>query len=258
MSNNKKTVLIIEDEELLLNVLSKKIEDKNFNVITAMDGEEGLTKIKKEKPDLILLDMMLPKIDGFGVLRKLKEDKNNIPIIIISNSGQPVDIDEALKLGVRDYLIKAKFEPNEIIDKINNCLAGDQDNSSASGKTGGKKILIVEDDEFLRSLCAKKLNQTGFRVDLAIDGNEGFEKIIKGKPDLVLLDIIMPGMEGFEILEKVRSNKNKAIAEIPIIMLSNLGQESDIKKAKELGATDYLVKAHFTIDDIADEINKYL
>ncbi|MCK4540090.1 response regulator [Candidatus Parcubacteria bacterium] len=121
-----------------------------------------------------------------------------------------------------------------------------------------KTILIVEDDEFLRSLCAKRLNQTGFHVDVAVDGIEGFEKIIKEKPDLVLLDIIMPGMEGFAILKETRANKNRAIAKIPIIMLSNLGQESDIKKATELGATDYLIKAHFTIDDIIDKINKYL
>ncbi|MEA3463485.1 MAG: response regulator [Patescibacteria group bacterium] len=256
MSNNNKKILIIEDEEILLNVLSKKIKDNGFDVLVARDGENGLAQIKSGKPDLILLDMLLPKLDGFGVLEKLKENKNNIPIVIISNSGQPVDVGRALKLGAYDYLIKAELSPDEIIEKVHHCLINIQNNNRA--ESGAKKILVVEDDKFLRDLCVKKLNQMNFCVDSAINGIEGLEKIIKDKPDLVLLDIIMPGMEGFEILERVRADKNEKIAKIPIIMLSNLGQETDVKKAMLLGANDYLIKAHFTIDDIINKISKYL
>ena len=255
-NNNKGKILIIEDEEILLNVLSKKIKDDGFDVLAARDGKEGLSQIKNGKPDLILLDMLLPKLNGFGVLTKLKENKNNIPIIIISNSGQPVDIGKALKLGVYDYLVKAELDPDEIIEKIHHCLTNIQNNNCANSVA--KKILVVEDDKFLRDLCVKKLNQMNFCVDSAVEGIEGLKKIIKDKPDLILLDIIMPGMEGFEILENVRADKDKEIAKIPIIILSNLGQETDVKKAMLLGANDYLIKAHFTIDDIVNKINKYL
>ena len=257
MANNiGKKILIIEDEKILLDVLSKKIKEQGFSVFTAVDGEAGLRQIKKNKPDLIILDMLLPKVDGYGVLQKMKEDNINIPVVIVSNSGQPVDIDKALKLGACDYLIKAEFEPAEVVEKIHRWLIDKPSNNSV--KPGAKKILVVEDDKFLRDLCVKKLSQTGYNVDFSGDGVGGLEKIIKDKPDLVLLDIILPGLEGFEVLERVRSNKNKKIAQTPIIVLSNLGQESDVKKALKLGANDYLIKAHFTIDDIIDKIKKII
>ncbi|MCK4554328.1 response regulator [Candidatus Parcubacteria bacterium] len=127
-----------------------------------------------------------------------------------------------------------------------------------SSKSGAKKILIVEDDQFLLDLCVKRFNQSGYNVDFAVNGEEGLEKIIKNKPDLILLDLIIPGIDGFDVLEKVRVNKNKSIAKIPIIVLSNLGQTSDVQKALNLGASDYLIKAHFTTDDIISKVKKYL
>lgn len=256
MSNNKKKILIIEDEKALLDVLSKKIKGEGFDVITAKDGQDGLEKIKKDKPDLIVLDMMLPKIDGFGVLEKIKKDKVNIPVVIVSNSGQPVDIDRALKLGASDYLIKTELEPADVIEKIHRCLIIKQ--TKESDKSKSKNILIIEDDRFLRDLCIKRFSELGYKMDFAGEGVEGLEKIIKNKPDLVLLDIIIPGIEGWEILERVRSHKDKDIAKIPVVVLSNLGQEADTEKAMQLGANEYLIKAHFTIDEIANKVKKYL
>ncbi|MCK4554723.1 response regulator [Candidatus Parcubacteria bacterium] len=127
-----------------------------------------------------------------------------------------------------------------------------------SGKPGAKKILIVEDDQFLLDLCVKRFNQSGYKVDFAVDGEKGLEKIIENKPDLILLDLIIPGIDGFDVLKKVRVNKSKSIAKIPIIVLSNLGQKSDVQKALKLGASDYLIKAHFTTDDIISKVKKHL
>ena len=253
MMNNKKIILIIENEKNLLDALSKNIRDENFTVFTAKDGEEGLAQIKNSKPNLILLNTTLPKIDGFGVLEKMKKDNISIPVMVISNSGQPVDINKAIELGACDYLIKDKFEIDKIIKKIHRCLIIEQ-----SGKPGAKKILIVEDDRFLLDLCVKRFNQSGYNVNFAVDGKEGLEKIIKHKPDLILLDLIIPGIDGFDVLKKVRADKNKSIAKIPIIVLSNLGQKSDVQKALKLGASDYLIKAHFTTDDIISKVKKHL
>jgi len=254
--NNKKTILIIEDEAVLLDVLAKRVAEEGFKAITAKDGKEGLVMIEKSKPDLIILDMMLPEVDGYGVLESMKKDKINIPVVIVSNSGQPVDIDRAMKLGACDYLVKTEFEPADVIEKIHRCLIVEQ--SDEAKKSKGKKILIIEDDKFLRDLCLKKFSMLGYQVDIAGEGVEGLKKIIKDKPDLVLLDIIIPGIEGWEILKRVRAYKDKTIAKIPIVVLSNLGQEADTEKAIELGANDYLIKAHFTIDDVAKRIEKYL
>jgi len=115
-----KTILIIEDDKFLRELIIQKLLKENFEVSEAIDGEEGIKKIKEEKPDLILLDLILPGIDGFEVLSRMKEDPAlaSIPVIILSNLGQKEDVERGLKLGAVDYLIKAHFTPGEIIEKI--------------------------------------------------------------------------------------------------------------------------------------------
>jgi len=117
MSNK---ILLIEDEEVISELLQKKIAMEGYDISVAEDGEEGLKMMKENKPDLILLDIIMPKMGGFDVMEEMQRDKElkEIPIIIISNSGQPVEIDRAKELGVKDFLIKTEFDPQEVIDKI--------------------------------------------------------------------------------------------------------------------------------------------
>lgn len=119
-----KTILIIEDDKFLRDLIAKKLIKEDFEISEAIDGEEGARKVKEEKPDLILLDLILPGIDGFEVLSKIKEDPGlaSIPVIILSNLGQKDDVERGLKLGAVDYLIKAHFTPGEIIEKIKKAL----------------------------------------------------------------------------------------------------------------------------------------
>lgn len=119
-----------------------------------------------------------------------------------------------------------------------------------------KQILIIEDDEFFRELIAKKLNKSGFEFSLAINGQEGVERMKTDKPALVFLDILLPDVDGFDILTKIKADKE--ISSIPIIILSNLGQKEDIDKGLELGATDYLIKAQIDLDEIVEKIKKYI
>ncbi len=118
------------------------------------------------------------------------------------------------------------------------------------------KVLIIEDDKFLRELINRKLQSENFETVLAIDGETGLDLIIKENPDIVLLDLILPGINGFEVLTKVK--KNEKTKNIPVIILSNLGQKDDIEKGMGIGATDYLVKAHFTPSEIVEKINQIL
>lgn len=131
---------------------------------------------------------------------------------------------------------------------------------SIQNQIAGKnyKILVVEDDKFLRNLCIKKLEKGRYEVHSAIDGIEAIKKIESLKPNLILLDILLPGLDGYKILEKIKNHPKREIAQIPIVILSNLGQEIDIIKAKKLGADDYLIKANFTIDEIMEKIKKFV
>jgi DNA-binding response OmpR family regulator len=113
-------ILIVEDEDILSEVLQEKFEEKSFKVILAKDGEVVLPLVKRIKPDAILLDILLPKVNGLEVLAQLKadEDLKNIPVIIMSNLGEDTKIKEALRLGAVDYMIKTQHPVNELIDKV--------------------------------------------------------------------------------------------------------------------------------------------
>jgi len=119
-----------------------------------------------------------------------------------------------------------------------------------------KKILIIEDDKFLRELIGQKLLKEGYDIVEAVDGEKGIKSIKEEKPDLVLLDLILPGMDGFEVLTKIK--EDAGVAQIPVIILSNLGQKDDIEKGLKMGAKDYLIKAHFTPGEIIDKIKVVL
>lgn len=119
-----------------------------------------------------------------------------------------------------------------------------------------KKILIVEDDKFLRELIVQKVTNEGFHVSKAIDGEEGIKKIKEEKSDIVLLDLILPGIDGFEVLSRMK--EDSSLSSIPVIILANLGQNEDTEKGLKLGAVDYLIKAHFTPHGIIEKIKANL
>jgi len=266
-----KKILIIEDDVFLGDVLVQKMVKEGFETTLARDGADGFQKIRLEKPDLILLDIILPNMNGYEILEaKAKDDSiADIPVIVISNSGQPVEINRVLALGVKDYLVKAQFDPEEVMVKVRSQLRkGDMANDIQTDADGnalskgqdvsleGKKIMWVEDDKFLNDIISRKLTSTKCVFFHSTNGEESLQMISEKMPDIILLDIILPGMDGFEILKKIKSDKK--IKHIPVIMLSNLGQQSNNKKAKSLGAARFLVKATVTLDDILEEIKEVI
>ncbi|MFZ2970288.1 MAG: response regulator [Minisyncoccia bacterium] len=121
MPETKEKILVVEDDKFLIKAYNIKFTRAGFEVITATDGAEGLEMAKRELPKLILLDLMLPKIDGFEFLKRMAVDESlkNIPVIVLSNLGQQTDKDRALALGAKEYLIKADYSLDEIIEKSN-------------------------------------------------------------------------------------------------------------------------------------------
>lgn len=278
-----KTILIIEDEPTLLEVMRVKLERHGYRVLGASDGEEGMRLAQQERPDLILLDILLPKKNGMTLLQELHDTGDRTPVIIVSNSGQPVEIDQALKLGIRDYLVKANFTPEDVLKKVNGVFGNSEERAlgaaarsasfsgasrvspaavasamrvSPEGERAKASIVLIEDDQFLRNLISEKLEHEGFVVRSAIDGEEGMRLIAGGPTSLILLDLILPGIDGFEVLKRIKQRRE--IAHIPVMVLSNLGQHEDIERAKELGAVDFLIKANFTPGEVVEKIKKVL
>lgn len=259
-------------------VLKKKFENIGYHVITATDGEMGINMVRQERPDLILLDILLQKKDGYEVLADIQGDPElvEIPVIIISNSGQPVEIQRALDLGARDYLVKAEFSPEEVVEKVEKIFGVSHSEKSIQKKREDQKsmdvreiphtarekdditekILVIEDDKFLCTIIVQKLKSQSFQIEEAADGGEALKKLETYRPDLILLDLVLPDIDGFQILKKIKDNPD--ISATPVLILSNLGQEEDIRRGKEMGAKDYLIKAYFTPSEIVTKIREIL
>lgn len=119
-----------------------------------------------------------------------------------------------------------------------------------------KKVLIVDDDEFLLEMYALKFKQSGFTVEIAENGKKALELIPSFVPDVVLLDVVMPSMDGFEVLRTIK--KDHLASDAVVIMLTNLGQKDDTERGMSLGADDYVVKAHFTPSEVVEKVKKVI
>lgn len=281
---SQKVIALIEDEKIISQLLVKKLETSGYIVRTAMDGESGIRLIAEENPDLILLDMRLPEIDGFGVLEALREKKiiPRVPVIIISNSGQPIEVERALELGARDYLIKVNFDPQDVAVKVRRILDPGRNHESPekpdhpdtnaresasapsaaprkteTAGTGPARVLLIEDDLMLVQLLERKLlQQQRYDVHKAFDVPQARAILAQYGADIVLLDIVLPGVDGFAFLAELKSNPEWR--KIPVIITSNLGQQEEVKRGMESGAADYVVKAHTSPQEIIEKIDAVL
>lgn len=121
---DKIKILIVEDDKMLVDMYTMKFESEGYQVAKADNGKTGLDLVRKEKPDIILLDIIMPQMDGFQVLKELKKDASlkNLPVVLLSNLGQTDDVKKGLALGANDYLVKANFTPAQVVDKVKEVL----------------------------------------------------------------------------------------------------------------------------------------
>lgn len=254
MAEKKKTIVLVEDEKTIANLIELKLERSGYEVKTVHDGKAGLDLILESKPDLVLLDIALPTLGGFDILDRLKEEKllPNLPIIIISNSGQPIEIDRAKDAGVRDYLIKVNFSPEEVLEKVKLIFEEEKEKSKRKTSSVVGRILLVEDDALLADSLGRKFIQKGYQLFKANNAREAKKILAENKIDLVLLDLILPDVDGFQFLQEIKRDEN--IKDIPVIIISNLSQKEEIEKGKQAGAADYIVKADTVPSDILKKV----
>ncbi|MEK7538676.1 MAG: response regulator [Patescibacteria group bacterium] len=275
--DDKKRIMVVEHDTTLRDILVRKIESGGYHVDYAGNGVVAMEKIRVTKPQVILLELLTPRKSGIEILEELALDPElkKIPVVMIASSSQASEIDRAKEMGVQEFLIKELFNPDEVIEKLKWVLdsgagilpGGDMvqkvglppvEEKAPSPKvvvsTGANIfVLVVEDDKFLRELLVRKLLAEKFTVESAIDAEGAFAILKDKKPDIILLDLILPGVSGFDILARVKADQ--ATADIPVIILSNLGQKEDVDRAKSLGAQDFMVKANFTLDEIVEKVH---
>ncbi len=268
-----KKILIIEDEIFLAEMYKIKFEKEGFNVLVAGDGREGIELAQKEMPDLIFVDLVMPNVDGYQVLKTLKNDDStkHIKIFILSNLAQNGEIDKGIKAGADGYLLKANLTPTQLLETTNKILKGEKiDEKSNSNnkvkkkktvkkkkkKGDGKKVLLIEDEETIIEMYEMRLEKDGFQVQVAKNGAWGLKLATKDNFDVIIMDMVMPAMNGYTAIKKIRKMKNGE--NVPIIILSNSAQDKEIKKAKKCGATCYYLKSQITPKKLVTEINKLL
>jgi signal transduction histidine kinase/CheY-like chemotaxis protein len=198
-------VLVIDDNADSRDVLRRTLEDDGHAVATAPGGEEGLALARELSPSLILLDVMMPGMDGWAVLRQLKSDPalEAIPVAMVT----VVDDERmAFSLGASDYLTKP-------VDRARLIEMADTLTSGVQGH-----VLVVEDDEASRQVVVRALTSAGWKVTEAADGQAGLERVAEHCPDLILLDLMMPVMHGFEFMERLR--ENEATLDVPVVVLT--------------------------------------
>jgi len=124
MADEKTKVLLVEDDKMIIDMYTLKFTQEGYDVVQAENGKDGLDLAKKERPDIILLDIILPQMDGFTVLKELKADANvkDTPVVLLTNLGQDGDVKKGLELGANDYLIKANYTPSQVVDKVKSVL----------------------------------------------------------------------------------------------------------------------------------------
>lgn len=290
-------ILLVEDDENIGRSISQAFLDAGHQVDWAQDGEAALQALRLKQPDIMLLDILLPKRSGFDILKELQRDSAlaHPPVVVLSSSGEKLEKERAKQLGAIDYLIKTEITPKDLVPKIMMYLPQDAQlppdaggvppapapvpgaqpppvpEPGASSETlpapvpsaatapateGGPAVLVVEDDKFLRDLIVQKLKREQFSVHEAVTGSEALRVAKETLPKIVLLDLILPGLDGFEVLKRLK--EDSATAQIPVIILSNLGQREDVERGLRLGAVDFMIKAHFTPGEIVEKIKEIL
>ncbi len=236
-----KLILIVDDEDNIRQFLAHEFTKKGYNVIEASNGKEALNLTRERRPDLITLDVQMPDISGFDVTAVLKndDDTKDIPILILSVIE---DKFKAYKLGANDCLTKP-FDNEELVAKVNQLLIGTK-----------KTILVVDDDRSLVKSVKYHLEHKGYSTCAAYDGVQAMEMVESHRPDLIVLDIIMPNMNGYEVIKHLKTKPETA--NIPIVLMTGIEIDGGRVKALSVGAAEYITKSgnfnklYETIDNI--------
>lgn len=239
--NNK--ILIIDDDPTVIKLIQSRLEANNFTTAAASNGQEGLEKFKSEKPGLIILDIKMPKMDGYSFVLEFKNiaDLATTPIIVLTAYEQMRDIFKFE--GINDYLIKPP-DMNVLLRKINKHLA-----------RPSQKILIVDDEAEFANRLKDQFRKSNYEVITASDGMEGLEKARQESPDLIVLDVMMPKLNGYSVCRILKfDDKYKSI---PVIIHTARRQSVDQEISREVGANAYIPKP-CTGEVLLDKIKELL
>ena len=223
----ERTVLVIDDDPTARDLLCRNLQQQGMRPVTADGGLDGLRTARDLRPDAILLDILMPRMDGWSVLTALKTEPAlaDIPVVMVSMLE---DREMAFSLGAADYIAKPvdKDKLQAILDR--HCVAN-----------ADRNLLVIDDEPAVRDQLSRILTKQGWRVTTADNGVTGLAKLAEAEPDLILLDLVMPEMDGFEVIAQLRRDARWRDVPVVVITAKNLTVEDRLRLN---GAVEKLVK----------------
>jgi len=232
-------ILVIEDNPVDAKMIMTNLKAEGYQVIGANNGKDGIKLAKKKKPDLIIMDMILPGMHGLEASIKLKEnpETKEIPIIAVTVMDSSDFIRECYKEGISAF-IKKPYDFKELFNTIE---------KNIGNQKMAKKILIIDDDPTLTTMITMSLARHGYQVIFASDGKNGVNQARIARPDLILLDNAMPGEAGVTVFEELK--KSDITMSIPVILMTDQLSQAEIKKGEnQSGAEDYITKPFASLE----------
>ena len=227
-SNEHKTILVVDDESNVRRLLYHEFTNRGYFVLEAGDGRTAIDLARKYHPDLITMDVLMPIMDGYDATIAIKGDQEtkDIPILVISIVESR---ERGIEIGANEFISKP-FSVDQVLECVSRLLGGE-----------AKKVLVVVDDKALAETIKFQLEQSGFIPSVIHRGNDVLDAIVLEPPDLIVLDLIMPEVDGFDILTEIKSRPETA--NIPVIVLSGVEIDGAKVRALSLGAAEFVSKA---------------
>lgn len=244
VDNEDITVLVVDDDEPTRELISRYLEGEGIKVISAQDGADAVDKAHQYRPDLITLDVMMPGKDGWAVLNQLKSDSElvDIPVVMMSM----VDNQHlGYALGAAEYLVKPVIRKN-LVDVVKRTLL----------KVPGKQIMIVEDDTDMANLMIALLEEENYQVRHYSDGQSALQQLEINRPSMIVLDLIMPGMNGFEFLRLLRGKRG--YGDLPVVVLSSEELTDEVKLELDSVAAEVISKSVVSPLQLVEDIKAML
>ncbi|MEI9966817.1 MAG: response regulator [Candidatus Moraniibacteriota bacterium] len=264
-------ILFVEDDPFIAEIYIKKFESSGFEVKNVATGKAVLKAIQEEDFDLTLLDLVIPELSGMEVLEQLQKNAQDYPkrskVIVFSNLSSPEDRQRCLDLGADGFISKTEFSPSQVVDEVNRFLRqfNEQNKnharhtSSENGEAAtskNKKILFIEDEPVFVEMFTKRLRDEGYEVTAKHDGIEGLKEASLGGYDMVISDIMMPGLNGKDMVHQLRETEEGK--NVPVILLSASVEIDEMEELSKAGIANHVfMKTQITPSDLVYAVNNF-
>lgn len=259
INSQAKKLVIVDDSDIDRMQIKEVLKQENFETVELENGEQCLEYLKTEIPDVLILDLMMPGMDGFQVLKEIRisEETRDVPVIVVTAKDLTENDKEFLNGRAASVLTKGDSSNAEMVNEIHRLLQNIE-NTNVENKykkvESGKNILIIEDNESAIIQVQKVLEKEGFIVSQASNGKEALEIVKTTIPDGIILDLMMPEMDGFEVLEKIRSAAETRNIPVLILTAKNL-TKNDLSKLSSNNIQQLIQKGDADIEELVSKVN---